>query len=113
MRRGEVWVANLNPNRGREIGKMRPVLIMQHDALLALNTGMLIVLPLTTQARPSMAHFRPRIPARDRLLRESYVVVEQPRTLDAAYIGDGPLTTLSTEEMVAVERGLSTALGIV
>ncbi len=113
MRRGEVWVANLNPNRGREIGKMRPVVIMQHDALLALETGMVIVLPLTTKARASMTHFRPQLPARDRLLRDSFVVVEQPRTLDVTYIGDGPLTTLNAEEMAAVERGLSTALGMV
>lgn len=27
MRRGEVWVANLSPPRGREIVKIRPVLI--------------------------------------------------------------------------------------
>lgn len=112
MRRGEVWVANLNPNRGREIGKMRPVVILQHDALLALETGMVIVLPLTTQAHGSMTHFRPRMPARDRLLRDSFVVVEQPRTLDTAYLGDGPLTVLSPDEMAAVERGVSTVLGL-
>jgi hypothetical protein len=25
MRRGEVWVARLNPNQGAEVGKVRPV----------------------------------------------------------------------------------------
>lgn len=49
MRRGEVWVANLNPTRGREIGKVRPVVVMQADALGAAVTPLLICLPMTTQ----------------------------------------------------------------
>jgi mRNA-degrading endonuclease toxin of MazEF toxin-antitoxin module len=32
--RGEVWLANLNPRRGTEAGKTRPVLIVQTRALL-------------------------------------------------------------------------------
>lgn len=35
LRRGEIWVGNLNPNRGAEVGKIRPVLIIQaRDKLL-------------------------------------------------------------------------------
>jgi mRNA interferase MazF len=44
MRRGEVWVARLDPNQGREIGKTLPVLVIQADELLA-GEG-----PLTTRA---------------------------------------------------------------
>jgi mRNA-degrading endonuclease toxin of MazEF toxin-antitoxin module len=32
--RGEIWLANLNPRRGTEPGKTRPVLIVQAQALL-------------------------------------------------------------------------------
>ena len=35
MRRGEVWLGDLNPNRGAETGKIRPVLIVQADFLIA------------------------------------------------------------------------------
>jgi len=34
LRRGEIWLANLNPPRGTESGKTRPVLILQAQALL-------------------------------------------------------------------------------
>jgi mRNA interferase MazF len=37
--RGEVWLANLNPQRGTEPGKTRPVLIVQGQALI--NAGIL------------------------------------------------------------------------
>ena len=33
IRRGEVWVARLNPNQGAEVGKVRPVVVMQADLL--------------------------------------------------------------------------------
>ena len=33
IHRGEVWTANLNPNKGGEIGKVRPVLVLQATAL--------------------------------------------------------------------------------
>ena len=31
MRRGEVWVARLNPNQGAEVGKVRPVVVIPHE----------------------------------------------------------------------------------
>jgi len=49
MRRGETRVANLNPGRGREIGKIRPVLVFQADELSAIGTPMVVILPITTQ----------------------------------------------------------------
>ena len=33
MRRGENWVVRLNPNQGAEVGKLRPVVIVQADPI--------------------------------------------------------------------------------
>lgn len=112
MKRGEIWVANLNPPRGREVGKIRPVLVVQADELIAADTPMLVVLPLTTQVYPQFELWRVTIPARDRLQMTCQVIVDQPRALDRARLGDGPLTALSREEMASVERGLRLVLGM-
>ncbi len=53
MRRGEVWTANLNPPRGQEIGKIRPVVVMQADKLGGDLTLLVVVLPLTTKVYPT------------------------------------------------------------
>lgn len=106
MRRGEVWTANLNPSRGREIGKIRPVLIIQSDELGGDVTPMVVVLPMTTQVYPNFKVWRITIPARDRLLKPCQIVVDQPRTVDRSRLGEGPLTTLTPEELAAVERSL-------
>lgn len=112
MRRGEIWAANLNPGRGREIGKIRPVLVIQDDALTAVGAPMVIVLPLTTQAYPAFRHWRVTVEPRDRLLKPCQVVIDQPRAIDIARFGDGPLTSLSMEEMAAVEKSLRAVLGL-
>jgi mRNA interferase MazF len=112
MRRGEIWVGNLNPNRGAEVGKIRPVLIIQADFLIALGEPTIIVLPLTTQVSPAKEPLHVTIQARDRLLQTCQVVPEQPRTLDRKRLVDGPLTRLEAEEMLAVERSLTAVLGL-
>lgn len=112
IRRGEIWVANLNPGHGREIAKIRPVLVIQDDALIAGGTPMVVILPLTTQIYPSFKRWRITIEPRDRLLKPCQVVVDQPRALDLDRFGEGPLTRLTAEEMADVERSLRGVLGL-
>jgi mRNA interferase MazF len=112
MRRGEIWTANLNPTRGREIGKIRPVLIIQVDELIDAGTPMIVVLPLTTRINPEFTLWRISVSARDRLMEPCQIIVDQPRALDRARIGDGPLTILTRTELAAVERSLRVVLGM-
>jgi len=112
MRRGEVWVARLNPNQGAEVGKVRPVVVIQADALTEAGLATLLVVPLTSQRRRGAEALRVSIPPRDRLLRECWAMAEQPRALDRNRIGEGPLTRLSAEEMAALEQALRAALGL-
>jgi len=112
MRRGEIWVGNLNPNRGSEIGKIRPVLILQADFLTEQGEPTVIVLPLTTQVRKSKEPLHVTVPARDRLRQACQVMPEQPRTLDRTRLADGPLTKLSREEMRAVEASFRAVTGL-
>lgn len=55
IRRGEVWVARLNPNQGAEVGKVRPVVVIQADLLTDAGIPTVLVVPLTTQMRRGAA----------------------------------------------------------
>ncbi len=112
MRRGEIWVANLNPNRGAEVGKVRPVLIIQADFLIAQGEPTVIVLPLTTQVRKSKEPLHVTIPAREDLQQACQVMPEQPRTLDRRRLVKGPLTRLTVAETAAVEKSFSAVVGM-
>ena len=113
VRRGQVWTADLNPNRGQEMGKNRPVLIVQGDWLSAAQSRTVVALPLTSDVRPEAEPLRFTIRARGGLRQDSQVVADQPRTLDCARIGEGPLTELSNDEMARVEESLLAVLGVV
>lgn len=110
--RGQVWVANLNPDRGSEVGKIRPVLIMQGHWLSKAQSRTVVVLPSTSDVRRETEPLRVTIAARDGLCTDSQIIVEQPRTLDRRRLGTGPLTEFSPEEMARVERSLLAVLGI-
>jgi len=112
MKRGEIWVGNLNPSRGREIGKIRPVLIIQADELTQSGTPMVVVLPLTTQVYPGFNRWRISLSARERLQKPCQIITDQPRALDRDRFGEGPLATLTAEEMAAVEKSLRAVMGM-
>jgi mRNA interferase MazF len=91
---------------------VRPAVAIQGNELLDAGTPIVVVLPLTTQVYPAFKLWRVTLPARDRLEETCQIVVDRPRALDRARFGDGPLTTLTEEEMAAVERSLRTVLGM-
>lgn len=112
MKRGEIWLGRLNPARGAEIGKTRPVLIVQDNALTASGSRTVIVLPLTTQVSPEREPGHVTLAARSSLHSPSQIMTDSPRTLDRERLLQGPLARISPDEMAAVERGLLAALGM-
>jgi mRNA interferase MazF len=112
VRRGEIWIANLNPDRGAEPGKRRPVLILQADELIRSSLDTVVVLPLTTRIKTDRQPLRPILAARAALQSESQVLVDQPRSLDRGKFGAGPVAVVSGLEMAAIERSLRAVLGM-
>lgn len=50
VKRGDIWLADLNPIRGSEQAGTRPVLVFQNDAINGFTTTVLAI-PLTTNLR--------------------------------------------------------------
>ena len=113
IRRGQVWTGNLNPRRGQEVGKVRPVLVIQGDWLSAAQRRTVVVLPLTSNVSRSREPVRVTLRARDSLSVDSQVMVDQPRTLDRGRLGPEPLTELTDGEMAQVEESLLAVMGMI
>ncbi len=111
MKRGEVWIGNLHATRGGEAGKSRPLLILQADFVTDAGESTVVVLPMTTQLRPSKAPLHVTIVARDGLRKTSQVMPEQVRAVDRKRLVTGPITRLTSAEMLAVERSFLTITG--
>jgi len=55
-RRGEVWLADLHPTRGREQSGRRPVLVLSADFFNAGPADLIVILPLTSTLRGIPLH---------------------------------------------------------
>ncbi len=111
-RHGEIWLANLNPGRGTEPGKVRPVLVLQHQALLDAGHPSTLVVPLTTTLVSDAEPLRIRVQAQDRLPRESDLLVDQLRAIDNRRLIDGPLTRLDLGTLNRVHAAVAEVLGL-
>jgi len=110
--RGEVWLANLDPKRGTEPGKTRPVLVIQAQALLDAQHPSTLIIPLTTVLINGAEPLRIRVPAASRLRRTSDLLIDQLRAIDNRRLVEGPLTKLSTALMAQVHEALAEVLDL-
>ncbi|HGG59316.1 MAG TPA: type II toxin-antitoxin system PemK/MazF family toxin [Gammaproteobacteria bacterium] len=111
-KRGAICLANFNPSKGSEPGKIRPCLIMQSDLLNAAGHPTTTVIPLTTQLIDDAEPLRFRIHARDKLDSDSDIMLDQTRTIDNRWFMGGILTTLTESELIAVEESWKIVLGL-
>jgi len=105
-KRGEVWLADLNPRRGTEAGKTRPVLIVQAQALLDAEHPSTLILPLSTKLIDAAEPLRIRIPASGALKKDSDALIDQLRAIDNHRLVQGPLTRLAPRQLFAVGSAL-------
>lgn len=110
--RGEIWLANLNPRRGTEPGKSRPVLVIQAQALLDVGHPSTLIIPLTTNRIDEVAPLRIRVPARERLRQASDLLIDQLRAIDNTRLLEGPLARLDSESMRRVGQALLEVLDL-
>jgi len=76
----DIWLANLNPVKGTEPGKTRPVVIMQTDLLNDTHLST-IVCPITTNIQPSVNILRIHL-KKTQLDQQSDVLIDQIRAID-------------------------------
>ena len=110
IRRGEIYIANLDPVVGSEQGGERPVLVIQNNAG---NTHSPTVIVLAITSRHQKKKFMPtHIPIESSdLSMRSIVLAEQVRTVDKSrlihYVGRA-----SKESMEAVDQALKISMGV-
>lgn len=109
---GTIWLANLNPQKGTEPGKTRPVLILQDQALLDASHPSTIIIPLTTNLTDDAVPLRVRVKARERLKRDSDLLIDQIRAIDNRRLTSGPIATLEPELMRKIHRAVLEVTGI-
>jgi mRNA interferase MazF len=76
----DIWLANLNPGKGTEPGKTRPVVIIQTDLLNETHLST-IVCPITTNVKKEIELLRVHLKS-GQLDNLSDILVDQIRAID-------------------------------
>lgn len=101
-KRGEIWLANLNPGKGSEPGKTRPVLIVQGQALLDAAHPSTLIISLTTKLIGDAEPLRIRVVAHGKLKHDSDLLIDQLRAIDNRRLSEGPLMRCDEKLMARV-----------
>lgn len=116
MRRGEVYFADLEPVRGSEANKRRPVVIVSREAMnlsvTQLGEGVVTIVPLTSNVS-RVLDFQVFLPAlATGLPLDSKAQAEQVRALDASRLAAAPMGKLPTNLMNALDDALRLHLAL-
>ena len=116
MRRGDVYLADLDPARGSEAAKRRPIVVVSHDALnrtvASLGRGVVTVVPLTSNV--AVVHpFQVLVPAGAAGLdRASKAQAEQVRAIAVERLGPRSVGALAPALLAALDDALRLHLAL-
>ena len=109
-RRGDIYIANLNPFRGSEQGGTRPVLVLQNnDGNFYCPT--LIVAPLSSKLKKQNLPTHYLLKKGRGLMTDSIVELEQIKTIDKSRI-ERYIGKITPEQMSGVEEAVQKSLGM-
>jgi len=110
FKKGEIYLARLNPRKGNEVGKIRPVLIFQTNMLNDIEHPTTLIIPLSTYLIDDTYPLRYRVTKRDALEQDSDLLCDQIRAIDNQRIFSNQLTELSLQELLEVNEQIKIIL---
>ncbi|MEA0971770.1 Type II toxin-antitoxin system PemK/MazF family toxin [Candidatus Megaera venefica] len=81
LTRGGIYLARLDPAKGEEIGKIRPIIILNSQVILNQIPPIIFICPLSSQSQPEFKHLHVELEVRDNLKVTSYALVEHCRSI--------------------------------
>jgi mRNA interferase MazF len=112
LTRGGIYLARLDPAKGAEIGKLRPVLILSAKEVLEVEPPILFICPLSSRSDPAFAPLHVPLPPRDGLKSQSYALVEHCRAISRRRVLRERLAQLTDMELNAVLHRLQRLVGL-
>jgi len=106
-----VYLARLDPAKGAEVGKLRPVVVLSDQALLDVSPPHVFVCPLGGQSDTDYQALHVSLPARDSLKVTSYALVEHFRAISTRRLLSDRLAKLEIDEINEIIRRLHRLVG--
>ncbi|NEX15157.1 MAG: type II toxin-antitoxin system PemK/MazF family toxin [Halochromatium sp.] len=111
MNCGAVHLARLDPVKGAEVGKCRPVVLLTAQYLLDVDPPVVFICPLSSRSDPAFSAIHLAIPVRDQLQSASYALIEHCRAISRRRILSDRIAQLSGDEIDTILSRLARMLG--
>lgn len=108
--RGGVYLAKMDPTKGADIGKIRPVVVLNAESILDISPSLLFVCPLSSQSHKTFRSLHLELPPRDNLHVISYALVEHARSIAIRRILYPRLAQLTQNELTLILHKLKRLL---
>jgi mRNA interferase MazF len=105
----DIWLADLNPSRGTEPGKTRPVVIIQTDLLNDSHLST-IICPITTNIQPEIELLRVHL-KKNQLDKPSDILVDQIRAIDNKRLLQ-KISQLNASQIQNIKRNIRVVLDL-
>ncbi|HEU5281429.1 MAG TPA: type II toxin-antitoxin system PemK/MazF family toxin [Gammaproteobacteria bacterium] len=112
LTRGGVYLARLDLEKGAEIGKIRPVVVLTAQSVLDIKPPIAFVCPLSCQSQPAFSALHVFLPSRDNLEVDSYALVEHTRALSLQRLSFPRIAQLTSAEIHLVLKRLQQLIGV-
>ncbi|MBI5066075.1 type II toxin-antitoxin system PemK/MazF family toxin [Candidatus Woesearchaeota archaeon] len=111
VKRGDIWLVNLDPTIGHEIKKSRPAVIIQNDYGNTYSP-ITIIAPVTSQKVDKIYPFEVFIKKRKGLQKDSKALLNQIRAVDKRRLIK-KLGELDVETKSGIDEAIKISLGLI
>jgi len=103
MKKGEIWVASLDPKKGSEVGKQRPVIIAQTDLLNDVNHPTVVIFPISSQVQEENSL---RLRVNNSCFKKGFgfILIDQIRAIDVKQRLKKKIGSLKDSEVAAFNQ---------
>lgn len=108
MQKGEIWIADLNPNKGQEQSGQRPVVIISGNAMNG-HFDLVIACPLSSKIKNFVGNVIIEPSESNGLLQKSEILVFHIRSISKDRLSKR-LGKIENKEMVLIEANLNKIL---
>jgi len=106
LTRGGIYLARLDPVKSDEIGKIRPIIILNSQMILNNNPPVIFICPLSSQSQSEFRHLHFELEIRDNLQVKSYALPEHCRSITINRIIYPRLAQATSVELNGILRRL-------
>jgi mRNA interferase MazF len=111
LTRGGIYLAKLNPAKTSEVGKVRPVIILNAQMILDSVPSVIFICPLSSQSHIEFSSIHLELPARDSLEVISYALIEHCRSVAITRIIYPRIAQTTNLELEIIAHRLQRLLG--